>query len=74
MQNKMSNHTKKCKTTKDKLRTTGYGKGRDVEGDNKAESDLEFVPKHYQDIDEILGNREAINPRHVLESNLPIEA
>ena len=31
------------------------------------------MPKHYQDMDEILGNREAINPRHVLESSLPIE-
>ena len=74
--NKMSNlaKKKKYKTTKDKLQTTGYGKGRDVEGDNEAEGDLELVPKHYQDIDEILGNREAINPRHVLESSSPIEA
>ena len=72
--NKMSNLTKKYKTTKDKLRTTGYGKGRDVKGDNEAEGDLELVPKHYQDMDEILGNREAINPRHVLESSSPIEA
>ena len=31
------------------------------------------MPKHYQDMDEIHGNREAINPRHVLESSLPIE-
>ena len=72
--NTMSNLTKKYKTTKDKLRTTGYGKGRDVKGDNEAEGDLELVPKHYQDMDEILGNREAINPRHVLESSSPIEA
>ena len=70
--NKMSNLTKKYKTTKDKLRTTGYGKGKDVEGDNKA-GDLELMPKHYQDMDEILGNREAIN-HHVLESSSPIEA
>ena len=69
--NKMS--TKKYKTTKDKLRTTGYGKRRDVEGDNEAEGNLELVRKHYQDMDEILGNREAINPRHVLESSSPIE-
>ena len=72
--NKMSNLTKKYKTTKDKLRSTGYGEGRDIEGDNEAEGDLELVPKHYQDMDEILGNREAINPRHVLESSSPIEA
>ena len=72
--NKMSNLTKKYKTTKDKLRSTGYGEGRDIEGDNKAEGDLELVPKHYQDMDEILGNRKAINPRHVLESSSPIEA
>lgn len=64
---------KKYKTTKDKLRTTGYGKGIDDEGDQEAEGDLELVPKHYQDMDEILGNREAINPRHVLESSSPIE-
>ena len=32
------------------------------------------MPKHYQDMDEIHGNREAINPRHVLESSLPVEA
>lgn len=72
--NKMSNLTKKYKTTKDKLRTTGYGKGRDVESDKEAEGELELVPKHYQDMDEILGNREAINPRHVLESSSLIEA
>ena len=73
--NKMSNLTKKYKTTKDKLRTTGYGKGRDDEGDkDHAEGELEFVPKHYQDKDEILSNQEAINPRHVLESSSPIEA
>lgn len=65
--NKMSNLTKKYKRTKDKLRTTGYG--RDVEGDKEEESDLELVPKHYQDMDEILGNREAINPQHMLESS-----
>jgi len=71
--NKMSNLTKKYKTTKDKLRSTGYGKGKDVEGDNEA-GDLELMPKHYQDMDEILGNREAINSHHVLESSSPIEA
>jgi len=32
------------------------------------------MPKHYQDMDEILGNREAINPHNVLESSSPIEA
>ena len=32
------------------------------------------MPKHYQEMDEILGNREAINPRHVLESSSPIKA
>ena len=71
--NKMSNLTKKYKTTKDKLRTTGYGKGKYDEGDQEAEGDLELVPKHYQDMDEILDNREAIDPRHVLESSSPIK-
>ena len=72
--NKMSNLTKKYKTTKDKLRTTECGKGRDVKGDNEAEGDLELMPKHYQDMDEILSNREAINPHNVLESSSLIEA
>ena len=31
------------------------------------------MPKHYQDMDEILGNREAIDPRHVLENSSPIK-
>ena len=53
---KMSNLTKKYKTTKDKLRTTGYGKGRDDGGDKEAEGKLELVPKHYQDMEEILNN------------------
>ena len=61
----MRNLTRKCKTTKDKLRTTGYGKQRDVENDNEAEGELELVANLYQDMDEILFNREAINlPRH----------
>ena len=63
--NKMSDLTKKYKTTNDKLRTTGYGKGRDVESDKEVEGELELMPKHYQNMDEIVGNREAINPRHL---------
>ena len=68
---KMSNLTKKYKTTKDKLRTTGYGKGGDEEADKEAEGGVELVSKHFQDMDEILGKREAINPQHVLESSSP---
>ena len=68
---KMSNLTKKYKTTKGKLRTTGYGKGGDEEADKEAEGGVELVSKHFQDMDEILGKREAINPQHVLESSSP---
>ena len=42
---KMSNLTKKYKTTKDKLRTTGYGKGGDEEADKEAEGGVELVSK-----------------------------
>ena len=33
------------------------------------EQEGELFPRHYNDMDEILGDREAINPRHVLESS-----
>ena len=68
---KMSNLTKKFKTAKDKLRTTGYGKGGDEEADKEAEGGVELVSEHFQDMDEILGKREVINPQHVLESSSP---
>ena len=68
---KMSNLTKKYKTTKDKLLTTGYEKGGDEEADKEAEGGVELVSQHFQDMDEILGKREAINPQHVLESSSP---
>ena len=68
---KMSNLTKKYKTTKDKLLTTGYEKGGDEEADKEAEGGVELVSKHFQDMDEILGKREAINPQHVLECSSP---
>ena len=52
--NKMANLTKKYKTVKDKLRTTGYGKGGDDE-DKETESETELIPKNFNDIDNILG-------------------
>ena len=68
--NKMANLTKKYKTVKDKLRTTGYGKGGDDEHEDKeTESGAELIPRNFHDMDNILGNREAVNPKHVLESS-----
>lgn len=37
--------------------------------DNESEESEEIIPKHFKDMDEILGKRESINPRHVLESS-----
>ena len=70
--NKMANLTKKYKNMKDKLRSTSYGRGGEDEPDKETEN-KELVPKHYQDMDDILGNREAVNPRHVLESSSAID-
>lgn len=68
--NKMANLTKTYKTVKDKLRTTGYGKGGDNEDEEKeTESGAELIPRNFHDMDDILGNREAVNPKHVLESS-----
>ena len=66
----MANLTKKYNTVKDKLRTTGYGKGGDNEHEDKeTEIGVELIPRNFYDIDNILGNREAVNPKHVLESS-----
>lgn len=68
--NKMANLTKTYKTVKDKLRTTGYGKkGDDEHKDKETESGAELIPRNFHDMDNILGNREAVNPRHVLGSS-----
>ena len=70
--NKMANLTKKYKSAKDKLRSTGYGRGGDGGSDHETgeiKEESELVPRHFNDMDEILGNREAVNPRHVLESS-----
>ena len=37
--------------------------------DNESEESEEIIRKHFNDMDEILGKRESINPRHVLESS-----
>ena len=66
----MANFTKKYKTVKDKLRTTGYGKGGDDEHEDKeTESGAELIPRNFHDMDNMLGNREAVNLKHVLESS-----
>ena len=67
--NKLANLTKKYKNTRDKLRSTGYSRGGDVPSDNESEESEDIIPKHFNDMDEILGKRESINPRHVLESS-----
>ena len=67
--NKLANFTKKYKNTKDKLRSTGYGRGGYVPSDNESEESEEIIRKHFNDMDEILGKRESINPCHVLESS-----
>ena len=72
--NKMANLTKEYKAVKDKLRTTGYGKGGDDELDKETESESDLIPRHFNDMDDILGNREAVNPKHVLESSSYVES
>ena len=57
------------KNTKDKLRSTGYGRGGDVPSHNESEESEEIILKHFNDMDEILGKRESIDPRHMLESS-----
>ena len=37
--------------------------------DNESEESEEIIRKHFNDMDEILGKRESINPCHVLESS-----
>ena len=68
--NKMANLTKKYKGAKDKLRSTGYGRGGDVsENEREGDERQDLIPKHFNDIDEIMGKRESVDPRHVLESS-----
>ena len=64
----------KYKGVKDKLRTTGYGKGGDHEVDKETESESDLIPRHFNDVDDILGNREAVNPKHVLESSSYVDS
>lgn len=74
---KMDNLTKKYKTTKDKLRSTGFGTGGEPadEGENANADDnvhsnpKEMILQHFHDMDEILGVRESVNQQHVLESS-----
>ena len=37
--------------------------------DNESEESEEIILKHFNDMDEILGKRESIDPRHMLESS-----
>lgn len=66
----MATLIKKYKTMKDKLRTTGYGKeGDDKTEDREAETRAELIPRNFHNMDNILGNREAVNPKHMLKSS-----
>ena len=44
-------------------------RGGNVPSDNESEESEDIIPKHFNNMDEILGKRESINPRHVLESS-----
>ena len=64
--------TKKYKTVRDRLRSTGFGKGGepDEDADFNEQSDLkEFVSQNFSDMDEVLRGRESVDPQQVLESS-----
>lgn len=69
---KVANLTKKYKNARDKLRTTGYGKGAYNSDDDEsgslglAKAEEHSIQKHFNDKDDILGGREAVNSRYVL--------
>ena len=74
--NKLANLTKKYKNAKDKLRSTGYGRGGDEADHEKPAREItddveELLPKNFKDLDETMGHRQAVDPRHVLESSMP---
>ena len=70
----MASLTKKYQTMNDKLRTTGYGKGGVDEHEPKeTESGAELIPRNFHTMDNILGNREAVNPKHMLESSSQVD-
>lgn len=64
--------TKKYKTVRDRLHSTGFGKGEepDEDADFNEQSDLkEFISQNFYDMDEVLRRRESVDPQHVLESS-----
>ena len=69
--NKMANLAKKYKNAKAKLCSTGYGRGGD-EADHEMVDDVgELLPKDFRDLDELMGHRQGVDPRHVLGSSTP---
>ena len=69
---KLVNLTKKYKTVKDKLRSTGFGKGGEPDEDadiNELSDPKEFITQNVYDLDEVFGGRESVDPQHVLESS-----
>lgn len=70
--NKFANLTKKYKTVKGKLRSTGFGKGGEPDKDanfNEQRGPKEFIPQNFYDMDEVLGGRQSVDPQHVLQSS-----
>lgn len=69
---KFANLTKKYKTVKDKLRSISFGKGGEPDEDadfNEQRGPKEFIPQNFYDMDEVLGERQSVDPQHVLESS-----
>ena len=58
----MANLTKKYKNAKDKLRSTGYGRGGDEADHEKPAREM---------TDDMEEPRQVVDPRHVLESSMP---
>ena len=52
----MANLIKKDKNTKDKLRSTGYGRGCNVSG-NDSKKGQHIIRKHLNDMDGIIGKK-----------------
>ena len=75
--NKFANLTKKYKTIKDNLRSICFGKGGEPDEDadfNEQRGPKEFIPQNFYDMDEVLGERQSVDPQHVLErSNVALK-
>lgn len=69
---KLANLTKKYKTVKGNLHSTGFGKGGEPDEDtdlNEQGDPKEFILQLFHDMDKVLGGRESVDPQNVLESS-----